>query len=85
MDSERKESLKIQNQRCDLCNRIFVNGYLKRHMATVHEKIKNQSCDTCGKCFGMKGDLNIHIKTVHENEKSYKCQTCNTQFPREWF
>ena len=61
-----------KNTHCEICGKIFESeGYLERHIQSVHEGVKKFKCDSCAKTFSKNSDLNIHIKSVHEDIKNH--------------
>jgi KRAB domain-containing zinc finger protein len=63
---------------CDKCNKVFtVNGHLKRHIKSIHDKIKNIKCDKCEYLCSTNECLKRHTKTVHDKIKDMKCDKCD--------
>ena len=54
-----------------------MNGSLKQHLMTVHEKIKNHKCRLCNKSFGHKWILEGHLQTVHGKRRDFSCDVCS--------
>uniref|UniRef100_A0A146ZZN3 Histone-lysine N-methyltransferase PRDM9-like n=1 Tax=Fundulus heteroclitus TaxID=8078 RepID=A0A146ZZN3_FUNHE len=52
---------------CSVCWKSFRNeGYLKKHVATVHDNIRPYVCSVCQKCFGQHHDLRRHLQSRHK-------------------
>ena len=64
--------------KCDVCFKKFANkGYLKNHVASVHEGKKTFKCEFCNHTFSQKINLKSHVASIHEGKKPFKCEFCN--------
>ena len=53
-----------------------MNGNLKKHIQSVHERISKFRCEYCSKSFSEKGNMKQHISMVHEKKKKFNCDIC---------
>ena len=81
---ENETKFEVRQHKCmgyEPCSAKFKKeSYLRRHIASVHEKIKPYKCPTCGSNFSLKHHMRIHIAAVHERKKLYSCNTCDASF-----
>ncbi|XP_064649390.1 zinc finger protein ZFP2-like [Lineus longissimus] len=63
--------------KCELCKRVFSNGYLLKKHARMHET--NYECQFCGKVFARSSHLQSHLR-IHTGEKPYSCKHCGQVF-----
>ena len=65
---------------CSECGKNFiVKLALIQHIRSQHTGEKPYKCSICGKCFTMKGALQVH-KKFHDNEYKYICAVCKKGF-----
>jgi len=68
----------VEFAKCDICQKMFRKGNLKRHKQT-HTGARKFDCVICNKSFTQKSSLQRHHLT-HTGEKPYKCETCGKRF-----
>ncbi|KAK3784629.1 hypothetical protein RRG08_003437 [Elysia crispata] len=63
---------------CSMCPWTFpTEGWLVRHMTTIHKQDMGLKCPQCPKQFGSRTQLTAHIKRhVHKSEKKFVCSVC---------
>ncbi|XP_055370788.1 myoneurin-like [Condylostylus longicornis] len=68
----------VEFSKCDICQKMFRKGNLKRHKQT-HTDDRKFLCEICNKSFTQKSSLQRH-HLIHTGEKPYKCETCGKCF-----
>jgi len=70
--------------KCDQCEIILSERYMKKHMKSAHGIIRVFVCefkmdfgDICGKNFSQQCLLEYHTKSVHEKIKNHSCTICD--------
>ncbi|KAL5013449.1 hypothetical protein ScPMuIL_007719 [Solemya velum] len=70
---------------CPICNKSFhYEGYLREHVASVHENKYRYQCSECGKMLKSKTGLITHTKQFHSsNTEFYPCPKCGRIFTQK--
>ncbi|XP_055370789.1 myoneurin-like [Condylostylus longicornis] len=68
----------IEYSKCDICQKMFRKGNLKRHKET-HSGDRKFTCQLCNKSFTQKSSLQRHHLT-HTGERPFKCDVCDKRF-----
>ena len=78
MNAHAKIHDKSNPNKCNVCQKVFLNNYnLILHKRTCTGK-KTFVCNTCSRGFAKKGNLKRHQAT-HSDEKPYECQVCTNK------
>ena len=62
--------------KCAFCDKTFKQkGYMKKHVAAIHEMRKKFVCSRKSSRFARKQDLERHNQVVHEGKIAQKCMS----------